>query len=147
MNLEWIWVIVGVVLLLGEAAVTTLVLLPMALGAFAAAAVAFAGGGLAWQVAAAVIVATASTFALRPIAKRIRESSADLEKAGPERLEGSHGTVLVAVTPTTEGRVLVEGEEWRAELHEGAPLAEGDRARIIKIVGTRVLVVADPITT
>lgn len=143
--LRWVWLAVGILFLFIEGLTATLFLFPLALGAFAAAIVSFAGGSVALQFVVAAVVAVASTLAVRPLAKRLRSSGSKLGKVGPEWLEGSVGVVKRPVSHLGEGHVVVEAEEWRAQLAEEGPVVpEGARVRVLRTVGTRLIV--QPVT-
>jgi membrane-bound serine protease (ClpP class) len=55
---------------------------------------------------------------------------------GREGLIGKIGTVRVAITSNTPGRLFVNGEIWRARSRE--PMTEGMRARVTAVRGLEV---------
>lgn len=70
------------------------------------------------------------------IARRITKP--EPEPVGANRLIGIEGLVIRPIEPPNIGRVKVLGEEWRAEAQTS--LAAGDRVRVEKVDGTRLVV-------
>ena len=137
---QWIWLAIGIVLLVTEIATTTLVALPLALGAFAAAVVALFGGPVELQFAAAAIAAVGGFAGLRPLARRIN-SSGTVEGIGAHRLINATAIALTPIDPDEGGLVRIGGEEWHASTGTGAPAAVGARLRVVAVEGSRVVVV------
>jgi membrane protein implicated in regulation of membrane protease activity len=102
------------------------------LGAVVAAAVAFFGGSVAFQLASFVVVMTVSLVTLR---------SGLLSRIGgrglPSRSEpliGRHGVVTHEILPTVgSGRVNVGGEDWAARSAD--PIPAGTTVRVIAADG------------
>lgn len=139
--LEWIWILASILLIALELATATLILFPLALAALAGAVVAFLGGGIILQMIVALVVAVSSTIAFKPLANRLRGVEGEVFMGGSERLVGTSGRVLGELSPDSEGKVLVEGEEWRAELTRSAFLVDGDRILVVGIKGTKLQVI------
>ena len=136
-----IWLIVAVVLAAGEIATTSFFLGPFAIGAFAAAAVAFVGGGApaAWVV---FTVATAASFAIvRPIARRHLRQPAHL-RTGTAALVGRQAQVLERIANAQDtGTVKLEGEVWTARAFDEDEVFEpGRRVAVVEIRGATALV-------
>lgn len=137
---RWIWLVAAAVFAIGEITTPGFFMLPFAIGAGAAALLAFFGATLTVQWVVFVSLSTVCFLALRPIARRLdREESTD--GIGSKRLIGELATVVEAIGgPGEVGLVRVEREEWRAESGTRSPIAEGDRVRVAEVVGTRVVV-------
>lgn len=138
--LQWLWLVAGVALLVAEVATASFVILPLALGALAAAVAAFAGAGPALQLVTAAGVTVVSFLGLRPLAARIDRYQPALG-AGVDRLVDAAGVVLEPVNDSEDGLVHVDGEDWRATMSGSRPLEPGDRVRVVAVRGTRVVVV------
>lgn len=138
-TLRWIWLVAGVVLLVGEMSTATLIVLPFAIGAFAAAALAFAGFSLAVQLVVCAAVSTAAFAGLRPLAKRL-DRSAPTEGVGADRLVNAPGLVVVDIPINSVGTIKVGSEEWRAESVDGQAIEKGARIRVLDVQGTRAIV-------
>lgn len=137
---RWIWVAAAFVFAVGEMSTPgSFFMLPFALGAAVAAALAFAGVsvGIEWIVFLGVsLVALA---ALRPLARRL-DRSAQADGVGSRRLLGQPATVLTAIPAGEVGLVRINREEWRAESLDGAAIPVGATVRVADIQGTRVIV-------
>lgn len=138
-TLRWIWLVAGVVLLVGEMSTATLIVLPFAIGAFAAAALAFLGASLAAQLVACAAVSTATFIGLRPLAKRM-DRDAPTDGIGSQRLVNAAGAVIAEIPTGEIGTVKVGSEEWRAESFDGQAIEKGARIRVLNIRGTRAVV-------
>jgi membrane protein implicated in regulation of membrane protease activity len=137
--MRWVWLAAGVVLLGAELATAGFVLLPLALGAFAAALVAFVGGAVVAQVAAAAVVAAVSFAALRPVARRM-EALAPADGVGARRLANATGVVVELLDGAGNGQVRVDGEQWPAHSHDHSPIATGSRIRVVAVHGAHLVV-------
>jgi membrane protein implicated in regulation of membrane protease activity len=136
---RWVWLFSGVALLVAEMSTASLFALPFAIGAFGAAAVAFAGFGAPVQLAVCAIVSAASYAGLRPLAKRMN-SEGITSGVGSRRLVDESGVVLAEIPAGDVGMVRVDTEEWRAESFDGQRIERGARVRVVDTRGTRVIV-------
>jgi membrane protein implicated in regulation of membrane protease activity len=138
---DWlIWVIVAVVLAVGEIATPGLFVLgPVALAALLALLVAALDGPLLLQLIVFGVASIASLALLRPVARRHLRMPAQL-RTGTEALVGARATVLQRVD-VDGGRVKIGGEEWSARAYmEGQVLEPGTRVEVAKIEGATALV-------
>jgi len=140
---QWIWLAIGIILLVTEIATTTLVALPLALGAFAAAVVALFGGPIEVQFAAAAVAAVGGFAGLRPLARRIN-ASGTVEGIGAHRLINATAVALTDLDPDAGGLVRIGGEEWHATTSTPSGVAAGTRLRVVAVEGARVVVTLDP---
>lgn len=135
-----------VLLILGASAAVseihtlTIYLIAVAVACFAAAAVAFAGGGLLWSLVVLGVVILLGMPVAYWLRKRLRNSTSE---------EISHDDVghEVTVLESRDGklRVSYRGAAWDARLEDphSAPPAAGMRCRILSREGNR-LVIAPP---
>jgi membrane protein implicated in regulation of membrane protease activity len=138
---DWvIWVIVAVLLALGELATPGLFFLgPVALAAFPAAIVAALGAAAWLQVLVFVGFSLGSLLVLRPIARAHLRMPA-LSRTGTAALVGAKAVVLERVD-MDGGRVRIGGEEWTARAYmEGQVLEPGTRVEVAEIKGATALV-------
>jgi membrane protein implicated in regulation of membrane protease activity len=135
-----VWVIVAVVLALGELATPGLFFLgPVALAAIPAGIVALAGGAAWLQVLVFILGSLATLAVVRPIA-RAHLSMPALTRTGTAALVGARAVVLQRVD-SDGGRVRIGGEEWSARAYmEGQVLEPGARVEVAKIEGATALV-------
>lgn len=139
---RWIWLGVSVAFAVGEMSTAgALFLLPFAVGAALASALAFLDVGLGWEWATFLAVSLAVLAALRPIARRL-EAEAPMQGVGASRWVGQVGVVIadIPADPSASGSVRVDREEWRAEAQGGVGIAEGVHVRVVAVAGTRLVV-------
>ncbi|MGI8675551.1 MAG: NfeD family protein [Nocardioidaceae bacterium] len=137
-----VWTGLGVMLAVAELVSLDLVLLMLAVGAFAAGVVAVLGVPFAAEVATAVAVSVAMLALVRPnVVRRLH--------AGPELTTGHAalvGKTAVVVEPVTEleGRVRLAGELWTARSYEpGSTIEPGARVSVFAIEGATAVVYPD----
>lgn len=139
---RWIWLAVAVTFGLAElASAGAFFMLPFAVGAVAAAVLAFIGVALGWQWLIFLVVSIALLAGLRPLAAKLARDH-PAEGIGSKRLIGEHGTVLREVEAGHQelGLVRIQREEWRAESVDGSPIPTGAKVRVVEQRGTRVVV-------
>lgn len=138
---RWIWLIAAALFTVGEmSSPGGLFLFPFAVGAIAAAGLAFANIGVTGEWIAFVGVSVAAFAALRPLAHRLGVEG-EGHGIGSRRLIGQNATVLHEIPGHGElGLVRVHREEWRAESFDGSPIPVGAVVRVAEIEGTRVIV-------
>lgn len=139
----WVaWTGLGVMLAVAELVSLDLILLMLAVGAFAAGVVAVLGAPFAAEIAAAVAVSAAMLALVRPnVIRRLH--------AGPELTTGHAalvGKTAVVVEPVTdlEGRVRLAGELWTARSYDpGTTIEPGARVSVFAIEGATAVVYPD----
>jgi membrane protein implicated in regulation of membrane protease activity len=135
-----VWVIVAVVLAVGEILTPGLFFLgPVALAAVAAAIAAVVGAAAIAQAVVFVAAAAAALVFLRPIARaHLRMPHA--MRTGTAALVGAKATVLQRVD-ATGGRVKIGGEEWSARsFADGDVFEAGQLVEVAEIQGATALV-------
>jgi membrane protein implicated in regulation of membrane protease activity len=139
---QWIWLVVAVVLAVGEmSAAGSFFLLPFALGAVVAAVLAFFGVSVGIEWIAFLLVSAGSFVAFRPLAHKLdRDQPAD--GIGAKRLIGETATVLNEIPADGDqlGLIRVHREEWRAESGAGTTIEAGTKVKVVEIKGTRAVV-------
>lgn len=121
MLLSWhIWVILGILLLIGEIFTPAFFLACFAVGAFAAALLFPFGASLNVQIFVFALVSLVCAFAVRPFVLRFLSKKEGEIKTGMRAMEGKTGHVTEAFGgPGKYGYVRIGGEDWRAcGLHE-----------------------------
>lgn len=137
-NELWRWIWVGLAGVMGFAEILTagFFLLPFAVGAAAAAILAWIGVSVAVQWAVFLVVSVASLFYLR----RFVPTAEDTQPIGANRMLHQRGLVVEPIDRLeATGKVRVEREEWRATT-DGDPIAEGTEVVVRGITGTRLIV-------
>lgn len=141
---RWIWVIVIAGFLIGEMFTPgTFFFLPFAVGALAAAIVAFAGGSIALQWILFVGLAALTSVAFIPLRRRLDRIEPPIG-VGSQRILHQEGTVIheIAAGPTGSGTVRIGREEWRAESSDQTSVAVGTIVKVVDIRGTGVVIEA-----
>lgn len=140
----WIlWLVLGVGLIIAEIFTMGFVLFWFGLGAVAAAAVGWLGGGFLLQFLAFAVVSTALTVMSRTIfAKYFSHADVDRMKTGVDALPGKIGTVTTpSAGALNEGAVKVYGSTWTAfPIDEESPLVAGEKVEVVEVKGSSVYV-------
>jgi membrane protein implicated in regulation of membrane protease activity len=136
----WIaWLVVAVLLAVGEVLTLGLVVGMVAAGALVGAVAALAGAGLALQVLAFLVASVALLGLVRPVARaHLRQPRA--LRTGTAALVGARALVLERVD-VHGGRVKIGGEVWSARAYDEAQSIEpGTTVEVVKIEGATALV-------
>lgn len=134
---RWLWTIFALVMGIGEIFTAGFFLLPFAIGAAAAAV-------LAWfnvlVIAQWLVFFGVSLFSMAYLRRFIeRQDEGDQPVLGANRWVTKPGIVLEDIDPHSgAGMVKVDTEEWRATSHQAIP--KGTRIVVIEVSGTRLLV-------
>ena len=143
-QIAWIfWVVLGVILVVAEIFTMGFVLLWFGIGAFAAALVGIAGGGLLLQFFAFVGVSIAMTAMSRTIlAKYFAHGEGDRIKYGADSMPGQIGTVTISSKGSlNEGAVKAYGSTWTAFPVDGeSKLIEGEKVEVVEVRGSSIYV-------
>lgn len=140
----WIlWLILGVGLMVAEIFTLGFVLFWFGIGAVAAALVAFAGGGIIWQMITFLAVSSVLTMLSRTIfANYFSLDDKSMVKTGVDALPGKIGTVTQnSAGALNEGAVRLYGSTWTAFPVEGEdPLKEGEKVEVVEVRGSSIYV-------
>ncbi len=134
-----LWVLLAVILAVGEVMSLSLFLAPFAVGALAGAVADLAGAGSAVAIIVFLISSGLLFGFVRPIARRHMRTPAQL-RTGTAALVGK--TALVTETVTADrGAVKLEGEVWTARPYVPDEVIEsGSRVHVVEIQGATALV-------
>jgi membrane protein implicated in regulation of membrane protease activity len=141
---DWlIWFLSAVVLIVAEMFTTGFWMACLAVGCVAAGLVGlvpFAGAAL--QTIAFTATSLASMIGLRPVMMRhFQLGPGSGVRTGVDALLGKTGVVLERIGPKAQqGRVKVEGEDWRGASVDDAVLEPGTRVTVIQVDGTTLMV-------
>lgn len=133
------WAIAAVLLGIVEVFTVILVFGMVAVAALVAAALAFFGLDVIWQVVAFVVSAVALLALVRPVARRhLRAPPA--ARTGVAALVGSTAVVVERVDAHS-GRIKLAGEIWSARAYDATQVIEpGATVDVIEIQGATALV-------
>lgn len=136
---RWLWTGFAVVMGIGEIFTAGFFLLPFAIGAGAAAVLAWMGVGVMAQWLVFFGVSVISLAYLRRYIER--QDTGEQPRVGANRWMGSEGIVLEEIDPdSASGMVRVENEEWRATSLHGVNIPAGARILVRDVRGSRLVV-------
>lgn len=136
----WIWIVAGLVLIIGEFFTESFYLSCLGVGAIVAGILGAVELNIYWQVGAFIVVSVALLPLAIKLGKWIRKSTP--EGVGSERYVGRTVIVTEEINNLKNtGMVRMEGDVWRAESSNDTEIIEPDsKVKIIDIKGTRVVV-------
>jgi len=129
------WLILGLVLLIGEVFTLDFSLSCFGISCFVAALFSALGLNIYWQLAAASLTILALLFTLRPFALKYLIKAKDF-KDNIAALIGTTATVTEA--DGVKGMVKIDADHWAISADK--PLAAGDIVKINKVDGITLLV-------
>lgn len=137
----WVlWIVLAVILAIGEMMTLGFFLAPFAGGALAAAPVAALGAG---NVAAGIVFLVVSMllfWVVRPIARAHRRTPPAL-RTGTDALVGREAMVLERIAnDEAVGVVKIDGEVWTARAYGDEIIEPGTRVQVVEIRGATALV-------
>ena len=138
----WVfWVILAVVLAVGEVVSLSFFLAPFAVGAIAAALLDAAGVGAIGQFAAFLASSLLLLAIVRPIARRHVNMPPQL-RTGTAALVGETAVVLERISNDEDvGSVRLKGQVWTARAYDETDSYEpGSRVHVMEIRGATALV-------
>jgi membrane protein implicated in regulation of membrane protease activity len=135
-----VWVIVAIALAAAEVFAPGFVLGPLGASALLAALVAGLGGSLTSQLLAFGLSAIVAVWLGRPFLERRLGGPAQPVRTNAAALVGRTGRVAQPIAADLPGRVVVDGDDWRAEAVSGGAIAAGARVRIVRIEGVTLFV-------
>ncbi len=139
---EWqVWFVAALLLFVAEMIAPGFWLLSVAVGALAAGLVALVLPG----ALAPALTFAAGTFlsllGIRPFLLRHLHPTGSEIKTNVDALAGKLGIVSERIDPGTgKGRVMVEGEDWRAAALMDVPLEPGTRVMVVRVEGATLYV-------
>lgn len=141
---DWlIWFLAGIILIVAEMFTAGFWLACLAIGCAAAGLlglIPFVGAVV--QTVAFAGVSLASMIGLRPLMlHRFQLGPGAGVRTGVDALLGKRGVVLERIDPVSrQGRVKVEGEDWRGVSVDDTPIEAGARVTVIQVDGTTLVV-------
>lgn len=132
------WIFIGIVFVLGEIAISNLVLIWFAISAFILAILANIIQNVFIQIILFGIMSfLLAGFATKKIVKKDKSYVYDTNLQG---ILLRTGIVKNDIYPNKLGSVLIGGEEWSALSEDNTILYEGDKVKVLKIEGVKLIV-------
>jgi len=139
MELEiWhIWIIAAVVLFIIEIFTPAFLAACLAIGCILAGIFSSMGFGIQIQLFSFSIGTLISFFGVRPFMLKYAHKKSEKVKTNVDALIGKIGKVSVIIDNTkNEGRVIVEGDDWRAESINDVIINIGEKVEILQVNST-----------
>jgi membrane protein implicated in regulation of membrane protease activity len=139
-----VWLIIGIALVVAEVFTVDLVLLMLAVGAFAGAGTALVTDSIVAQVLVFAVVSVLALAGVRPfVKKRMLHSADDGTPLSVAAVEGFEAVVLERVD-TDHGLVKIQGDTWTARVFDATQVLEpGERVKVVDVKGATALVWKD----
>jgi membrane protein implicated in regulation of membrane protease activity len=139
---EWqVWFVAALLLFVAEMIAPGFWLLSVAVGALAAGLVALVLPGVLAPALTFAAGTLLSLLGIRPFLLRHLHPTGSEIKTNVDALAGKLGIVSERIDPATgKGRVIVEGEDWRAAALMDVPLEPGTRVMVVRVEGATLYV-------
>jgi len=136
-----VWILVAVVLAVGEILTVSFFLAPFAVGAVIAAVADAAGVDLAGSFAVFIVASLVTLLVVRPIARRHLRTPASI-RTGTAALIGTPAMVVERIANGEGvGCAKINGEVWTARaLDDDRVIEAGERVEVVEIRGATALV-------
>ncbi len=135
---RWIWIIGAAALGVGEMLTAGFFLLPFAIGAVAAAILAFANVVVPVQIGVFIGASILALWGMQRFAWRERET---VHPIGAKRYVDARATVTETVDRVAgTGRVRMDTESWRATTTLDESIEPGTEVRVVEVTGARLVV-------
>lgn len=137
------WLIAAMLLLILEIFTPALVAACLSVGCAGAALASWLGGAATVQWLVFSGISALAFVGVRPFVKRLLSPAGEKMKTNVEALQGKTGRVLVRIdNKAGEGRVLVEGDDWKALSADDSVVIEaGTFIRVVEVDSTVLIVV------
>jgi membrane protein implicated in regulation of membrane protease activity len=136
-----VWFVAALLLFVAEMMAPGFWLLSVAVGALAAGLVALVLPGVLAPALTFAAGTLLSLLGIRPFLLRHLHPTGSEIKTNVDALAGKLGIVSERIDPGTgKGRVMVEGEDWRAAALMDVPLEPGTRVMVVRVEGATLYV-------
>lgn len=133
------WLVLGVLLLIGEVFTMDFSLTCFGLACFVAALLSWLGLGLYWQLGIGAVVIFTLLFTLRPIFLKYLHKGEHHVKTNVDALAGKKAKVFeVSAEDNKKGTVKIDGDLWN--IHCNTSLKKGDDIVVEKVEGVTLSV-------
>ena len=133
MDIWLYWVIAALVLFIVELLTTGFAVICLAVGALGGAAAALVGWNLEIQFLGFAIVSFIALVALRPVLKRLVFNKGEKVTTNIDAIIGKRGVVCLDIEADDDnGRVMIDGLDWRAKSVDNEPLPKGTKVEVVE---------------
>ena len=135
LNWHW-WMYAGILLLILEVFTPGFIVACLGIGALTASGAAYFGMNIDAQLITFAISTSVSLFIIRPILLK-RGGNEEKIKTNTDALIGRTGTVVEAIDNNTQkGRVLIDGDQWKAHTNSTEFIPENTKVEVTSIDST-----------
>ncbi len=135
------WIIVGILLVIGEIFTPGFLLASFGLGAFGSSLAAYLGLAFKYQLLVFSIGTMIVFFGIRPVYIRFFSRFDDQRKTGIEALLGKTSIVMEPIINSENGgRILIGGENWKALSEDNEDIEAKETVIITRIEGATAYV-------
>ena len=136
-----IWIIIAVILFIAEVFFPTFLPACIAIGCLFAGIVSAFDCGIKIQLLAFVAGALIAFFGVRPLMLKYFHKKSGNIKTNMEALIGKVGRVTETINSAkNEGRIVVEGDDWKAETEHDEIVNIGEKVEIVQVNSTVLIV-------
>ena len=130
----WVyWVVAALVLFIIEMFTSGFAVICLAIGALGGAAASLLDWSLEIQLLVFAVVSFVALIAVRPILKRLFFSKGEKVQTNVNAIIGKRGVVCVEIeTDDDNGRVMIDGLDWRAKSDNNEPLPVGTKVEVVE---------------
>jgi len=143
MNIEiWhIWIIVAILFFIIEIFTTGFLTASLAIGCLMAGIASYFNYGLDGQIISFSAGTLISFFGIRPFMLKYAHKKSNHVKTNVDALVDKIGRVTVTIDNSiNQGRIYVNGDDWKAEAENNEIIPVGNKVKIIKVNSTILIV-------
>ncbi len=134
MDVWYYWVLAALVLFIVELITSGFAVICLSIGAIGGAVAALCGAGIEMQFIVFAIVSAIAIVAVRPVLKRLFFRNGEKVKTNADAMVGKQGVVCADIEADDDnGRVMIDGMDWRAKSETNEPLAKGTKVVVVAI--------------
>lgn len=134
----WLWLILGIILVLIEVSTVNFLTIWFAAGAFVTIIPASLGAPLWVQVLVFSVTSFIALILTKPFVRKLRKAPV---ATNADMVIGQTGVVLEQIDNIKmTGRVSAGGLEWTARSEENSPIEADSKVRVLRIEGVKLIV-------
>lgn len=129
-----IWLIIVFICLIMEIFIPSFILFNFGIGALVGSLAAGLGLSVEWQIILFSAGTLFSFFLIRPVIKRFAYSRSHNVSTNVDAMIGKKARVVEPIdNPNSQGRVILDGDDWKARSITGEQIAAGEVVEIVRI--------------
>ncbi|MDR0688132.1 MAG: NfeD family protein [Prevotellaceae bacterium] len=136
MNIDiWqLWMLAAVIFFILEIFTPSFFMACIGIGCAAGSVAAMLGGGTIAQLLFFSLATLAAFFGVRPLVMRYFYRKSDAVRTNVDSLVGRTARVSERLDPAAgQGRVVIDGDDWKAVSENGAAIEKGEPVEIVKV--------------